>query len=76
MTVEQTKELIKLKTELLKFYFVLFIGLGTGIASLMAGDNSARDRKIFLVLGFLAVCITVFLIARLQQRIVQLIKSL
>jgi len=76
MTVEQTKELIKLNTEILKFYFVIFVGLGTGEFSLMTSGDFTTPRKIFLLLGGVGLGATLLLIFERVFRIRVFIKQL
>lgn len=76
MTNETRKELIKLKTEFLKFHLIAVIGLITGITSLAARDDNAAIHWALAILGSIALPVVVMLIFRLRKQIHRLAEEL
>lgn len=76
MNVEQIKEQIKLKSEVMKFYFIILIGVATGTLSLLLGNRFDALGIILMSVGFSAATIVVVLIRRLYADITNQISKL
>ncbi len=76
MSTEQAKERVKLKTEFLKFYFILLIALGTGVGTLVVKESLSPIQSRLMNLGACSIILIVFLIAVITRQIKQLISKI
>lgn len=74
---EQIKEQIKLKTEFLKFYFILFLGTTTGTLTLAVKEQFFSTFQLGLIYGgFAASVVILTLIVYVNRSIKTLIRKL
>lgn len=76
MQTEQIKESIKLKTEFLKAYFIVIIGLITGLCTLVLKEKLSIFQEVLIGLGVLATLVFLILLFKTNKDIKKLISQL